>query len=95
MACTNQRGATGWRPHDHPNVGVEGDWVENVRLRSILTVLPDGHRLLATDKFPKNRFDEARTYRYVNDPARRGTPLIRSRFLYIWGLQIGLNFVPA
>jgi hypothetical protein len=52
-ACTKERDAVSWWPRDHPNVGVDGESTENVRVRSILAFSPDGHRLIPSEKFSK------------------------------------------
>jgi hypothetical protein len=52
-ACTKERDAGCWWPRDHPNVGVDGESTENVRVSSILAFSPDGHRLLPSEKFSK------------------------------------------
>ncbi len=57
---------------------------------------PTGHRLFPSEKnLEKIRFDVAVPLANLMTLANCGTPLIKGLFLYIWGLQIELNFVPA
>jgi hypothetical protein len=46
-------------------------------------------------KFARNAVDLSFIYRYVDDPAESGTPLIWSAFYVHFGTANWLNFVPT